>query len=118
MDQFNVELDLLSIAPEALEATLLLDLNPGGQYEHEADEGVIELDGMTLVMNLGSNHYEIPSGGTFSDQTMITVANDDTPLYQYPFDTYIVTMPISSRILDQSDPNNVTVSLVVVKYQY
>ena len=32
MDQFNVELDLLSIQPEALVCTFLFDLNPGGSY--------------------------------------------------------------------------------------
>ena len=109
MDQLNVELDLLSITPEALEAAFLVDLKPGGIFEHATDAGVLELDGQTLALTLGSNNLEISSGSTFSDQSITMIVDDTVPLYQYPFDVYLASMAISANVVNTTDPANVTV---------
>jgi hypothetical protein len=54
MDQFNIELNLVGITPDAREVAFLFDLSPGGIYAHDSEPGMLDIDGdMSLVVSLG-----------------------------------------------------------------
>ena len=101
LDQFNIALDLVGIAPDVREVAFLFDLSPGGVYEHDSEPGMLELeDDMSLGVSLGHQAIEYDSGEAISDEDIVILAEDLTALYHYPFDEYIVKMIVRAFLIN------------------
>jgi NADH:ubiquinone oxidoreductase subunit 6 (subunit J) len=104
LDQFNIELDLVGITPDAREVAFLFDLSPGGIYEHDSEPGMLDIDGdMSLVVSFGHQALEFDSGNVISDQNVVIIAQDTVPLYCYPFDEYKIEMVMRAVLINESD---------------
>jgi hypothetical protein len=110
IDHFIVELDLTLIDPETRTASLLFELSLGGVYEHDTDSGVLDLDdGLTLTVKLGHQSLSYDSGDSVSDQSLDFILEDTAPLFNYPFDTYTLTMEIYCSEVNGTDTSNIVV---------
>ncbi|KAG1678594.1 hypothetical protein FOA52_012601 [Chlamydomonas sp. UWO 241] len=108
IDQFIVELDLTAVDPETRTASFLFDLSLGGVYEHDTDSGVLDLkDGFTLSVKLGHQSLSYDSGDSVSDQFLDFVIDDISPLFNYPFDAYTLTMEIYCSEVNETDTSNI-----------
>ena len=113
LDQFNIALDLVGIAPDVREVAFLFDLSPGGTYEHDTEPGMLDLDGdLSLVVTLGHQALEFNSGQVISDQNVVIIAEDTVPLYCYPFDEYNVEMSVRSYLLNHTSDMDIIVAAI------
>jgi hypothetical protein len=106
LSQFNVNLDLIHVDPAARQAAFLLDLLPGGSYRNDDAPGVIELDDLKLGVSIGSQTHLYPSGSIVSDEEVVMFMEDVKPIFYYPFDQYVIVMPVRTNLINASDPND------------
>ncbi|KAG2434675.1 hypothetical protein HXX76_007568 [Chlamydomonas incerta] len=101
-DQVTVELDLIAVRPEEREVEWLVELGFGGKYGSETASGIFDIgDGMDLVVQLGTHQsLKLKQGDSLGDTSVVMILEDESPLFNYPFDKYSLAFNVSVHVVN------------------
>ncbi|KXZ51894.1 hypothetical protein GPECTOR_11g328 [Gonium pectorale] len=102
LDQVNIEFDLVDVRPAQREIEWLLELDLGGKYAERVESGLFDIgEGLDLVVELGRHQsIKLTQGDSLSSLSVIMIVEDESALFNYPFDVYSIEFEIKSLIVD------------------
>lgn len=109
MDLFIVEMYLTQLCPEMMQINFLVWIHGAGIYKNTSKYGVLNFGEWSLSVKMGHETINIAPGDPIRNTHTTQVIVEKSPIFNYPFDVYLLDMDVHVERLIIGDHGNLTV---------